>query len=165
MISVNINLLFNIINILVLCVLIRIFLFKPVKKIMAERQEIIDRRLADAETAKAQALALENQHKQLMQGIEDEKLAVLAGAQKRAAEEYELLVADAKLRSAGIIKKAEAEAVSRKDEILKQAKDEITDIIVAATARVSGVGGGNDNMLYDEFLKKAGVTDGSDSEP
>jgi|AGTN01.1.fsa_nt_gi ATP synthase B/B'' CF(0). len=95
-----------------------------------------------------------------MQGIEDEKLAVIAEAQKKASEEYELLVTDAKQRAGGIVKNAETEAVSRKEEILRQARNEIKEIIVAATARVSGVGSGSDRALYDEFLKKAGGTDG-----
>ena len=49
---------------------------------------------------------------------------------------------------------AAAQAVQ--EEILRQAQGEITEIIVAATAKVAGVSVGGDSDLYDEFLKKAG---------
>ena len=43
MLRVDWNLLFTIINLLVLFVAMRVFLFKPVQKIIAERQEEADR--------------------------------------------------------------------------------------------------------------------------
>jgi F0F1-type ATP synthase membrane subunit b/b' len=84
----------------------------------------------------------------------------MAEAQKRAAQEYELLITDAKQHAAGIVTNAEAEADGLKNEIIRRAKDEIAEIIIAATARVSGVGDGGDSALYNEFLKKAGSSDG-----
>ena len=55
-------------------------------------------------------------------------------------------------------KGSEELANARKDEIIRQANNEITEIIVAATAKVAGVPVGGDSDLYDEFLKKAGDT-------
>jgi F-type H+-transporting ATPase subunit b len=159
MLSININLLFNVINILVLVVLVRLFLIKPVKKILAERQALVQHSFDEAEAVKTKAAQLEQQYRGSIQGIEDEKLALITEAQKKAAEESELLVQSARERASSIIKNAETEAAGRKGEMLRQTKEEITEIIVAATARVSGVGGGS--TLYDEFLKKAGVSDGS----
>jgi len=160
MLKVDINLLFNVINILLLCVLVRLFLFKPVNKILAERQASVDRSLAEAESVKAQALALEQERADMMKSIEEEKIAVLSDAQKRAAGEYEVILSDAKKQADSIIRTARAQAAMQKDELLRQTKSEITSIIVAAAAKVSGVGSQDDSALYDEFLRKAGESDG-----
>jgi F-type H+-transporting ATPase subunit b len=157
--EININLLFNVINILVLAFLVRRFLFKPVKKILAELQALVQNSLDEAAAARAEAERLEQQHKELMQRIENEKLAAITEANKKAAEESEQLLQSARERADSIIKNAETEAADLKEEILKQTKYEISEIIVAATARVAGVG--SESTLYDEFLKKAGVSDGS----
>jgi F-type H+-transporting ATPase subunit b len=159
MLKLDINLLFNVINILLLVVLVRLFLIKPVKKILAERQALVQLSFDEAAAAKAEAAQFEQQYRESIQGIEAEKQALISEAQKKAAEEYELLMKSAKERAEGLIASAETEAVGRKEEILRQTKNEITEIIVAATARVSGLEGGG--SLYDEFLKKAGVADGS----
>lgn len=158
MLSININLLFNAINILVLCVLVKLFLLKPVHKILEKRQALIESDISDANKAKQEALALEQHHRDSLTGVEDEKAAVVAAAQKKAAEESDFIITDAKRQANEIVQKAEVDAVNRKKEILRQTQSEISAIIVEATEKVSGVGG--DSTLYDQFLKKAGESDG-----
>ncbi len=162
MLKVDINLLFTVVNVLALCVLVRLFLFKPVKRILAERQERIDRSLAEAEAARTEALAYEQRQREAMRAIEEEKLGVIAEARKKAADESRYIVEDAKKRAGSILLNAESEASSRREEILRQAESEIEDIIIAAAARVTGVGG--DGKLYDEFLRKVSRSDGEDCE-
>ena len=77
-------------------------------------------------------------------------------ARKQAQAESSRIVADAHSRADIILREAENDAQCRKEEILRQAQGEITEIIVAATAKVAGVPVGGDSDLYDEFLKKAG---------
>ena len=143
MLRIDINLIFTVINVLVLCAAVRIFLWKPIHKILDERQAQADSMLTDAVKAKEEAEALVEEHKASMAGIEQEKAAA---------------VAEAKSRADSIVREAETEGQARKDEIIRQANNEITEIIVAATAKVAGVPVGGDSDLYDEFLKKAGDT-------
>ena len=48
MLTFNISILYNVINILVLFVLLKIFLFKPVTEIMEKRKAMIQQDLDDA---------------------------------------------------------------------------------------------------------------------
>ena len=57
MLRIDINLLFTVVNVLVLCLAVRIFLWKPIHKILDERQAQVERDYADAAQAKAQAQA------------------------------------------------------------------------------------------------------------
>mgnify|MGYP002615536896 CR=1 FL=1 len=156
MLRIDINLIFTVVNVLVLCLAVRIFLWKPVHKVLAERQANVDASLADAAKAKTEAEALVEEQKAFRANIEEEKSAALAEARKQAQAESSRIVADAHSRADIILREAENDAQSRKDEILRQAQGEITEIIVAATAKVAGVPVGGDSDLYDEFLKKAG---------
>ena len=56
MLRLDWNLVFTVINLLILYVLMRKFLFKPVNEILEKRQKEEDARLADAEVAKNSAL-------------------------------------------------------------------------------------------------------------
>lgn len=157
MLRIDINLIFTVVNVLVLCLAVRIFLWKPVHKVIEERQKRVDASLADAAKAKSDAEALVEEQKAFRANIEEEKAAALSEARKQAQTESSRIVADARSRADSIVQEAERDAKSRKEEILRQAQGEITEIIVAATAKVAGVPvGGGDSDLYDEFLKKAG---------
>lgn len=156
MLKVDINLLFTAINLLVLYILMKLFLFKPVHKILEERQGIVDKNLADADAAKASALALEQQHSQALEGIDQERKTVLDQARKEASQEYERIVADANHQAQNVIEDAKIEAEKQKANILRKAQNEITDMVVAATARVVGSAVQDDSGLYDKFLEKAG---------
>lgn len=156
MLSININLLFNAINILVLCVLVKLFLLKPVHKILEKRQALVDDELAKAQSAKDAAAQLQLQQQESLKSVETEKMAVIAEAQKTASEEYNHLMTDAKKKAEAIVQKAESDAESRKQDVLRQTQREISGIIVSATEKLSA---GGDGALYDEFLKKAGEAD------
>ena len=52
MLTLNLNLLWTVVNVLVLFLLLRKFLYKPVMNIIAERQKQVDDALAAAETSK-----------------------------------------------------------------------------------------------------------------
>ena len=156
MLRIDFNLVFTVINILVLCLAVRIFLWKPVHKILDERQAAVDADLDAASKAKAEAESLVEEHKSFRANIESEKAAAVAEARKQAQAESSRIVEDAHAHVDTIVREAEASAEKRKEEILRQAQGEITEIIVAATAKVAGVPVGGDSDLYDEFLKKAG---------
>ncbi len=58
MLRIDIDLIFTVINVLVLCAAVRIFLWKPIHKILDERAAMVEQSFAEAEQAKQQANAL-----------------------------------------------------------------------------------------------------------
>ena len=55
MLKLDINLLWTVVNVLVMYAVLRKFLFKPVQDVIAKRQQMVDANLADAETSKKEA--------------------------------------------------------------------------------------------------------------
>ena len=147
------NVLFTIINLLILFVLMRIFLYKPVQKIIAKRQEEADRQFGEAAAKQSEAEELKTKYQAVLSDAENEKKKVVSEARKTADEEYQRIVADAHKTASQIKDDAEAEAISQKEQILK----EIADMVVDAAAKVVASNSKDTNAaLYDTFLNKAG---------
>ena len=80
MLRVDWNLLLTIINLLLLFVLMRIFLFKPVQKIIAARQEEADRQFKEAGESKQAAEEARKQYEASLANAEEAKKQVLQEA-------------------------------------------------------------------------------------
>lgn len=156
MLSVDIDLLWTVINILVLCLLIRLFLLKPVHKILDQRQADVDKQLADAAAARAEAEAMAAQQQEFRKNLETEKKQAMDESSQKAMEVYNEIISNANNDAKNIIKKAETEAERQKQKILKEAQGEIRSLVLEATARVVGVSPASDSALYDQFIEKAG---------
>ena len=61
MLRIDLNLLWTVINVLIIFVIVKKFLLKPVNKILAARQEEIDRQYATAKEAEENAKQLKEQ--------------------------------------------------------------------------------------------------------
>ena len=90
--------LFTLLNMVITFLILKKFLFKPVNKMIDDRQKEIDDLYADAEQAKTSAEALK--------------------------ADYDRQLSEAKETSAGLIQSATQEANRRSDEIIRQAKGE-----------------------------------------
>lgn len=157
MLRIDINMLFTVINVLILVVAVRLLLWKPIHKILEQRQAEADAALAEAEQVKSDAEALAAQQRQQLSDIDAQRAAALDEARAQASEESERILSSAREQARAILAKADEAAERRRDETLREAHAQISEIIVTATAKVTGVGG--DSALYDEFLQKAGKAD------
>ena len=146
------NLILTVVNLLVLLVALKIFLFKPVQKIIEARQ------FGEAAARQAEADGLKAQYTDSLAGIEDEKKKTLQAARKDADAQYQKIVADAENKARQIKEDATAEAQHQKAQIIKGAEKEIADMVVDAATKVVGKQSGAeiDRSLYNEFLDKAG---------
>ncbi len=159
MLSVNINLVFTIINLLLLAVAMRIFLYKPVQKIIAQRKEEADSEYAKAEEKQKEADALKDQYNKSLKELEEEKKETLRTARKNADEEYRRIVNRAENKAIAIKSDAQIQAESTRQQVLKRAEREIADMVLEATTKMTGSaveGKEINSSLYDEFLSKAG---------
>ena len=95
MLRVDWNLLLTIINLLLLFVMMRIFLFKPVQKIIAARQAEADRQFKEADESKQAAEEARKQYEASLANAEETKKQVLQEARQTADAEYKRIVSDA----------------------------------------------------------------------
>ena len=152
------SIIFTVINLLILLVALRIFLFKPVQKIIAARQAEADKQFDEASKKQEEAEGLKAQYMDSLEHLEEEKKQAMKTARDRADEQYHKIISEAKSEAKHIKDKAEVEAEAQREKILKGAEREIADIIVNAATKVVGEQSGVESnaALYDEFLNKAG---------
>lgn len=158
MLRLDINILWTVINVLIIYFIVRRFLFKPVKKILAARQEEIDRQYADVKDAQDAAETMKKQYEASLDGIADEKAAILNEARGKASDEYERIVSEAKEEADKIRNDAKKEADLEHEKYLQQSREQIAGLVVAAAAKVvaSRQNEETDRELYDQFLAKTG---------
>ena len=96
MLTLNLNLLWTVVNVLVLFLLLRKFLYRPVMNIIAERQKQVDDALAAAETSKSEAAAALNAAQDKLRNVDDEAAARRKAYEQQAEKEKQQLMAEAK---------------------------------------------------------------------
>lgn len=158
MLRIDVNLLFTIINLIILFVAMRIFLFKPVQKIIAERQAEADRQFKEAADRQAEAESTRIRYEQSLAEVDEKKKVILEEAKESANQEYHKILKDAKEAAAEVRREAMVEAEGQKAQILKKTEQEIAELIVDAAQKMIGekTGAEVDHALYNKFLDKAG---------
>ncbi|MBP5410414.1 MAG: ATP synthase F0 subunit B [Lachnospiraceae bacterium] len=144
------SILFTVINLLILFVAMKLFLFKPVKNIIAKRQEEADAAALEAEARAAEADKSKAEYEKAVAKTEAEREQILTEARKQADEEYQKTLAEARSEAEIIKKEASTEGEKRKQRIISEAGKEIGDMIASATTKI--LGNVEESDLYDAFL-------------
>ena len=117
--------LFTFCNMLITFAVLKKFLFKPVKKMIDDRQQEIDMMYADADAAKQKAADLEKEYADHLQSIKDERDAMLREATARAQKREEEIVGEARAEAASIRAAAEADIAQERKKAVNDLKNEI----------------------------------------
>lgn len=80
MIQINLNLVFTIINLLVLYILMKKFLFGPVIRIMDQRKEMIDQQFEEAKKTEDRANQLQKQYENALKSAKEESYQIVEQA-------------------------------------------------------------------------------------
>ncbi len=149
------NMVFMVVNILVLYALMKKFLFKPLNRVLEERQALTDKVITDAKTAKEEAEKLKDQNEKLLKETEKKQGMILSEAREKASLEYERIVSEAGKKAEEITEDADRDAEKEHERMLEDARKDITDLVVDAGSRISLMKSDpeGDRALYDEFLE------------
>lgn len=150
--------LFTFCNMIITFLILKKFLFKPVRKMIDERQREIDDLYADAERSKAQAARLQADYEEHLSSARAERDEILADAVSRARKREQEIVQDAKQDAAAIRAKAEADIAQEKKKALNQVKNEISSISISIAEQVveREISAADHTRLVEEFIGKLG---------
>ena len=115
MISLDISLVWVIINLLVLYLLLKKFLFKPVCKMMDERSAKIQSDLDGAAQAKADAEKMKSDYEAEIADAHSQAVEITNKAKAQAGRECDLMLENARAESAKIMKEAEKSIANEKE--------------------------------------------------
>ena len=154
MLSLDLNLVWNIINLVVLYLLLSHFLFKPVMGIMDKRKKIIEDGLKNAQDAQNDAKKMKQEYEDALKGAKQESAQIIENARSAAKNEYDRIVGEAGDKAGNIIESAKETVRIEREQTMKELQGEIAGLAVASAAKI--VGRTADEDLYDQFLKEVG---------
>ena len=152
MLRIDSNILWTIINLLILYALMKHFLFQPVHDILDKRKQEIESDFALANQQKQEALESKNKANQQLEKMNVIIDVVLSDAKEQASLEYEQIIADANKKSDEMIEQARIKTIEVANEEKAKAKSEIADLINKAADKITNTK--SDEKLYDDFLKE-----------
>jgi len=162
MLTLNLNLLYTVVNILVLFLLLRKFLYKPVMNIIAQRQKQVDDALNAAETSRQEATAALNDAQAKLRNVDAEAAARRAAYEQQAEKDKQQLLADAQKQADAILAEGKAAAEAERQHKLRQADAQTTALARAMCEKllVRNLNEQDDARLLDDLLEKAGAENG-----
>lgn len=143
----------HLVNILVLYLLLRVLIWKPVRKFMVDRENRIQAQLDNAAQLKEAAEKTKQDYDQRMAEVQATCEELLAEGRKQAQAAGQQYVDDAKAEAQHILDQARADAKEEKQRALDDAKSELASLAVDLARRV---------LSFDEDIRHnitAGVAD------
>ena len=106
MLRLDFNLVLTMINLVVLYLILRKFLFRPLMNIMEQRRTMIADGLQHAEDTKKEAYALKSQYESALGGAKEESTRIIGQAKKDAKAEYDRILDEADQAAGKLMKDA-----------------------------------------------------------
>ena len=150
--------LFILLNTLTIFFVAKKFLFKPVMKIITERQQEIDNLYADAGAAKEQARQLQESYQQKLNAAQETSDRIVKEAVARGQSREEQIIRDANAQAAAIMDKASRDITQEKKKAINDAKNEISDLAMAIAGKVveRELKESDQASLIDGFIRELG---------
>ena len=159
MLKFDLNLLWTVINLIVFFVLMKVFLFKPIKKTLDARKELIAKQFKDAEDANNAAEQKMADYESKIANVQSEAEQIISDAKDNAKVEYGKIISRAEVDTARMKKEAQKQIDAEKESTRAAAKEEIASLAMQAAEKVVGanVDDKTNNNILNEFLNESSV--------
>lgn len=145
-------------SVFVLFLLASYLLFNPVRKMLKDRQDGIQRNINDAIADKENAAELKVQYEQKLKNVDKEAEQILSEARQKALQNEARIIDEAKEEAARIIQRANEEASLEKKRAMDEVKQEMITIasMMAAKVVATSIDTTIQDKLVEETLKEMG---------
>ena len=163
MLKLDLNLLWTVVDVLILYVLLRKFLFKPIQNVLDQRQKTIEADVAAAQTSKTEAAAALTTAQDKLRNVDNEAAARREAYEKQAEAEKQQLLADARKQADAIVAAGKASAEAERQSKLREADAQTTALARAMCEKLlaRNLTAQDDARLLDDLLEKAGAEHGN----
>jgi len=136
MLDFSVTFIITIVNIVILFLILRVVLFKPVTKFMAERALKIQRSIDHAEENNVTARKLLADYEAQLKAADTEAERIIHGARERAEAEAESIIAESRIMARQITATALAKVESERLAAMALFKAEAAALVVSAASRL-----------------------------
>lgn len=144
-------------NFLILFVILAVFAFGPLRRILDERRERIEQGLKDADQARRDRESAEAERLATLAEARKESNDILTRAQKVAQESRDTDIAATKAELERMRERAAADIEAEKKRAIAEIRGEVADLALRAASKVVGETMTDDRQrrLVDQFLQEA----------
>lgn len=143
----------QIINFTALLIVLRLFVYKPILRMLDERRERIREGLSAAERGREQAAEANREAQAQIEAARREGQAIIAQAQQVAQRLQEEGRADAQRQREADIQRARAEIQMERDNAITELRKEFADLTIAAAEKV--IGQSLDRTVHQRLIDEA----------
>lgn len=158
-ISVNIwDILISLANLLIMFLILKRFLFKPVKRVMDARQAQVDKIYSDADQDRNEAAKMRQDYEQKLAAAREEADGLVRNAVQTAQRRSDQMMAEASGQASRMKQKAEEEIAREKQQMLQDVRGEISDLAVSIASKVveREIDPEDHRQFVDEFIRNVG---------
>ena len=150
--------LFTLVNTIVLFLVLKKFLFKPVMKMIRDRQKEIDDMYADADKAKQEASDMRTEYQQKLAVATQTSERMVKEAMERGQHREEDIIRQANREAETILQKATADIAQEKKKAINDAKNEIAGLAMDVAGKVIGhsLSIADQEKLVNQFIEELG---------
>ena len=152
------TMIFEVVNLLIVTLILKRFLFKPVNAVLEQRRAVIGGMYQKAEDAQKEAQALKQAYDERISGARREADELIAAAQDSARRRGDEIVENARGEAVQLRRRAEEDIELQKRKALREVRDELADMAVDIAGRVveREVTREDHDRLVEDFIKSAG---------
>ena len=157
-VTISWELLFQIINTVILFLVLKKILFKPVLNIIEKRENMIQEDLAAGAKAKNEGIALKKEYEEKVSIAKEEGREIIRQATARAEEKSNQIVSDAQAEAVALKAKASKDIAQEKEQAIAEIKNDISDIAILAASKVleEDIDKSKHEDLIQKFIKEVG---------
>lgn len=150
---------FAALNLVVLFLFLRHFLFKPVTQVMTNRTNSIKKAIDDAEKQKADALELKSKYEDQIKTAKEAAEKIIADATARAEKEKASIIDEARQEAEALLRKSREQIEVEHEQMLRDVKSHVAGIALAAASKVieANMDTEANRILVDKFIDEAGA--------
>ena len=147
----------QIVNVVLLVVILRSLLFKPIINMLNERTKRIQEGLGDSDKIKDQLASIKRDYDAEIVKARQEAAGIVSLAQERARAQEQEIVAQARIEAERIKNDAREQAVREREQMVSDLKDQIAGLVTTTATKVLGAElKMNHDRLIDESLASLG---------
>ena len=146
----------TVITFLVLLVVLRMFVWKPLLSMLDEREKRIRDSLSGAERAKHDAERTLVEYKETLSKAEVEGQARIRKATERAHTEREEIVSASRREASQLLDNAKAEIQNEKERALQELRQTVGDLAIAAASKIldENMDDSRNRKIVDDFIRR-----------
>ena len=147
------------VNLVVMYVVLKKILFKPVMKVMEDRENNIKKKIDDAEQMQSDAKEYKNRYKEQLSNAKKDGEDIVKRAQDAAKRECEHMIKETKREADKIIEMAKMEIEKEREVMIKEIREQVVDLSILAASKIMEINLNSETnkKVVQNFLDKEGV--------